>query len=151
MATRAGSTPLHRGTAGAKNVRDLFLKYPNVIAYVAGHTHANRIDLFRKGRHGLLADQHRLARRLAAAEPADRGHGQPRRHAVAVRHAARPGRAGRRAGAGHRRGGAHRRPARRASSRVLAWNDPQRQAPAPDALGRTLDRNVELLLRDPRE
>ena len=59
------STPLHRGMAGAKNVRDLFLKYPNVIAYVAGHTHANRVDLFRKGRARLLADQHRLAHRLA--------------------------------------------------------------------------------------
>ena len=72
-------------------------KYPNVIAYVAGHTHANRVDLFRKGRSGLLADQHRVAHRLAAAEPADRGDGQPRRHAVAVRDDARPRGADRRA------------------------------------------------------
>ena len=46
------STPLHRGTKGAKTVRDLFLKYPNVIAYVAGHTHENRVDLYRKGKSG---------------------------------------------------------------------------------------------------
>jgi hypothetical protein len=32
-------------------------------------------------------------------------------------------------------------------SRVLAFNDPQRES---KALGRTLDRNMELLLRDPR-
>ena len=34
-------------------------------------------------------------------------------------------------------------------SRLLSWNDPQRARP--DALGRTLDRNMELLLRDPRD
>jgi hypothetical protein len=32
-------------------------------------------------------------------------------------------------------------------SRVLAWNDPQAER---GARGRTLDRNVELVLRDPR-
>jgi hypothetical protein len=34
-------------------------------------------------------------------------------------------------------------------SRVLSWNDPQRERR--DARGRTLDRNMELVLRDPRE
>ena len=97
------STPLHRGTAGAKNVRDLFLKYRNVVAYVAGHTHTNDIDLFKKGRTGLLADQHRLARRLAAAEPRDRGHGQPRRHDLAVHHDPRSRRADLRTRPGHGR------------------------------------------------
>ena len=33
-------------------------------------------------------------------------------------------------------------------ARVLSFNDPQRDRP--DALGRKQDRNVELLLRDPR-
>jgi hypothetical protein len=33
-------------------------------------------------------------------------------------------------------------------SRVLAWNDPQRDKP--DPRGRKQDRNVELVLRDPR-
>src|SRR5215217_7713938 len=45
----------------------------------------------------LLADQHGLAHRLAAAEPPDRGDGQPRRHAVAVRDGPRQRRPRRRA------------------------------------------------------
>ena len=43
------STPLHRGLAGKKSIRALFAANPNVIAYVSGHTHANRVDFF-KGR-----------------------------------------------------------------------------------------------------
>ena len=43
---------MHRGTPGRQNVRDLFLKYRNVVAYVAGHTHENDIHLFKKGRTG---------------------------------------------------------------------------------------------------
>ena len=60
----------------------------------------------------LLADQHRLARGHAAAEPPDRGHGQPRRHAVAVHDRAGPRGADRGARPGHRRGGLHRHAAR---------------------------------------
>ncbi len=37
------STPLHLGLTGKNNIRDLLWKYPNVIAYVNGHRHANRI------------------------------------------------------------------------------------------------------------
>jgi metallophosphoesterase (TIGR03767 family) len=37
------STPVHLGLTGKNNVRDLLWKYPNVIAYVNGHRHANRI------------------------------------------------------------------------------------------------------------
>jgi hypothetical protein len=45
------STPIHRGVTGRKNIRSLFLNYPNVIAYVNGHTHENAITAFRrKGR-----------------------------------------------------------------------------------------------------
>jgi hypothetical protein len=46
------STPIHRGVAGGKNIRKLFLKFPNVIAYVNGHTHENAITAFKKRRHG---------------------------------------------------------------------------------------------------
>ncbi len=112
------STPIHRGTTGANSVRDLFLRYPNVVAYVAGHTHDNRIDLFKQGPDGLLADQHRLARRHAAAEPPDRADGQPRRHAVAVHDGARPRRADRGARPGHGGGGLHGHPARERVARA---------------------------------
>ena len=44
------STPLHRGLAGKKSIRALFAANPNVIAYVAGHTHANRVDFFKGGK-----------------------------------------------------------------------------------------------------
>jgi metallophosphoesterase (TIGR03767 family) len=40
------STPLHRGEVGKKNLRDLLLRYPNVIAYVNGHRHANTISAY---------------------------------------------------------------------------------------------------------
>lgn len=44
------SEPLHFGMSGKKNVKDLLLKYPNVVAYVNGHTHHNAVRSFnRKG------------------------------------------------------------------------------------------------------
>jgi len=33
------SLPLHLGTAGSESVRSLLLRFPNVVAYVAGHVH----------------------------------------------------------------------------------------------------------------
>ena len=44
------STPLHLGLTGKNNVRDLMFKYPNVIAYVNGHRHANRITSYKSRR-----------------------------------------------------------------------------------------------------
>ena len=108
----------------------------------------------RRGRQRVLGDQHRLAHRLAAAEPADRDHGQPRRHALAVRHDARRRRPA---------GGAPRRAARCGMSlpqlvslsRSLSYNDPQREGAegsggSANKTGGRRDRNVELLVRDPR-
>lgn len=43
------STPLHRGLKGKENMRDLFLKFPNFIAYVVGHIHENEITPYEKG------------------------------------------------------------------------------------------------------
>jgi hypothetical protein len=45
------STPLHLGLTGKNNVRDLLWKYPNVIAYVNGHRHANRIRPYKRPKH----------------------------------------------------------------------------------------------------
>lgn len=44
------SEPLHFGMSGDEPVLDLLLKYPNVVAYVNGHTHHNAVRSFsRKG------------------------------------------------------------------------------------------------------
>ena len=42
------SKPMHRGLEGRKSMRNLFLKYPNFIAYVVGHLHENEITPHRK-------------------------------------------------------------------------------------------------------
>ena len=43
------SAPIHRGLAGNKSMRNLFLKYPNFIAYVVGHIHENEITAHKRG------------------------------------------------------------------------------------------------------
>ena len=45
------STPLHLGTKGKQNVRDLVLQYPDVMAWVDGHDHKNRLTPYAR-RHG---------------------------------------------------------------------------------------------------
>jgi metallophosphoesterase (TIGR03767 family) len=42
------STPIHRGLTGSKPMKNLFLKYPNFIAYVVGHIHENRVTAYKK-------------------------------------------------------------------------------------------------------
>ncbi len=146
------STPLHRGLAGAKNVRDLFLKYPSVIAYVAGHTHANRVDLFRKGRSGFwqinTASHIDWPQQSRLVEVMDNRDGTLSLFATILDHAApiTPPAAGTNAGG-------FRHEELTSIGRVLAWNDPQRQADpsgSDQRRGRREDRNVELVLNDPR-
>ena len=142
------STPIHRGLKGKKTVRDLFLRYPNVIAYVAGHTHENRIDLYRKGSSGFwqinTASHVDWPQQSRLIELMDNDDGTLSLFATVLDQAApiaapAPGTAA-----------AALTEAQLGSlGRVLAFNDPQRARP--DALGRTLDRNMELVLRDPRE
>ena len=90
------------------------------------HARSTR-SAFERGRRGarVLGDQHGVAHRLAAAEPADRGDGQLRRHALDLRDDARQRRAAGGAGAG-RRDGACRSSSSPRSSRTLSYNDPQR-------------------------
>lgn len=140
------STPLHRGTQGPASVRALFLKYPNLVAYVAGHTHDNRIDLFREGRGGFwqinTASHADTPQQSRLIEVMDNRDGTLSLFATVLDHAApiaapAPGTAA-----------AAFTDAQLASlSRVLAWNDPQAER---GARGRPQDRNVELLLPDPR-
>ena len=148
------SEPLHLGRAdrGAGDPRESFVEllddYPNVLAYVAGHTHENDVHGVPARPHGggLVGDQHLRDRRLATA-PADRGDGQPRRHALDLRHACSTPPRRRRA----------RRPARQPpstpassprSAATFAYNDPQ-GGPARGE-GAADDQNVELLVLDPR-
>lgn len=42
------STPLHYGLKGKDNLKSLLLRYPNVVAYVNGHTHHNDVKAFRQ-------------------------------------------------------------------------------------------------------
>ena len=66
----------------------LLQRYPNVVAWVNGHTHANQITPHRArgAGTGLLGGQHRLPHRLPAARPDHRDRRQRRRNAVAVHH-----------------------------------------------------------------
>ena len=44
------STPIHRGLEGKKSLKSLFLANPNVIAFVTGHTHENDVIPYKKGK-----------------------------------------------------------------------------------------------------
>jgi Calcineurin-like phosphoesterase len=47
------SAPIHRGQTGPASLRSLFLRFPNLIAFVTGHVHYNRvIPHFRRGGSG---------------------------------------------------------------------------------------------------
>jgi hypothetical protein len=146
------STPLHRGLTGRRTVRDLLLKYPNVIAYVAGHTHANRVDLFRKGRGGFwqinTASHIDWPQKSRLIEVMDNRDGTLSLFSTILDHAAPIA-----APAAGTAAGGMRHEEITAIGRVLAWNDPQRQGDPsePDRRrGRALDRNTELVLNDPR-
>jgi metallophosphoesterase (TIGR03767 family) len=148
------SAPIHRGLSGPKTVRALLARHRNVIAFVAGHTHDNSVRFFRgrRGRgfwevntasHVDWPQQSRLIQIMdnrdgtlsifgtildsaapqAAPAPASA-------MALSMRQLV-------------------------SLSRTLSYNDPQRAGlPASGeetfSRGRRRDRNVELLVRDPR-
>ena len=148
------STPLHRGTAGRKTVRALFARYPTVVAYVSGHTHANAIRFFGSGRgrgfweintasHIDWPQQSRLIELMDNRDGTLSIFGTIL-DSAAPAEAPAPG------------------PAAAFSTRqlvslgrTLSFNDPQRRQSEGAALerdksGERDDRNVELLVRDPR-
>ena len=148
------STPIHRGTAGKKSVSALLKAYPNVISYVAGHTHANRVRFFR-GRHGHGFWQINTASHIDWPEQArlieimDNRDGTLSLFGTLLNSAApvaapAPGPASAFTGA------------QLASlARTLAFNDPQDSGVEGSAgggskAGSRKDRNVELVIRDPR-
>jgi metallophosphoesterase (TIGR03767 family) len=140
------STPLHLGTTGAKSVRNLFLKYRNFVAYVAGHTHSNAIRSYHKGKAAFWqintashADWPQQSREIQLMDNRDGtlsifatilNSASP----IAAPAAGTPATTLNDAQLG-------------ALSRTLAYNEPQVDK---SHLGTRKDRNVELLLRKPR-
>jgi hypothetical protein len=128
------STPLHRGTEGARTIEGLFAGTPNLIAYVAGHTHANRID-FHEGFWQINTASHiDWPQQSRLIEIMDNRDGTLSLFGTVVDHAG---------------GGLA------SLARTLSYNDPQREGiegseGGADKRGTRGDRNVELLLRDPR-
>jgi hypothetical protein len=148
------STPIHRGLAGRQSIRALFDATPNVVAYVAGHTHANRVD-FHKGRkgHGFweinTASHIDWPEQSRTIELMDNRDGTLSLFGTLLDSAA-PTTA---PAPGNALGFSE---AQLASlARTLSFDDPQSQglegsSGSASKTGRRVDRNVELLLRDPR-
>jgi metallophosphoesterase (TIGR03767 family) len=148
------STPIHRGTLGKRSVSALLKANPNVIAYVAGHTHANRVRFFR-GRRGHGFWQVNTASHIDWPEQArlievmDNRDGTLSLFGTLINSAApaaapAPGPAS-----------AFSTAQLASLARTLAFNDPQDSGVEGSAgggskAGARKDRNVELLLRDPR-
>jgi 3',5'-cyclic AMP phosphodiesterase CpdA len=148
------STPIHLGTTGDLPVRDLLIKTPHVVAYVAGHTHDNEVNLHRRGRVSLweigTSSHIDFPQQSRTIELFDNRDGTLSLFGTIIDHAAPaaappPGPADLLTDA------------QLASlSRTIAWNDPQRPPkPAsgePETIraGLPEDRNVELVIRDPR-
>ena len=147
------SAPIHRGDKGKQSLESLLLRYPNVVAFVSGHTHHNRIERFKGSNsksgfwqvntssHVDFPQQSRLI------ELMDNGDGTLSLFGTVIDSAAPietppPGPA------------ANLTNEEMASlSRRLAANDPQRDFVTDryeGGTGKRKDRNVELLIRDPR-
>ncbi len=142
------STPIHRGLEGPQSVRSLLLRYPNVVAYVAGHTHQSDATPYshpsRKGGFWEINTPSLVdpAQQLRTIELMDNRDGTLSFFGTIVDHAApvRPPRPG--SASGFSIG-------QLASlAREVAFNDPQTDEQ--EALGTRRDRNVELVLKNPR-
>ena len=148
------STPMHRGLAGRRTVRSLLGGTPNVIAYVTGHTHANAVRFWgaQRGRgfweintasHIDWPQQSRLIQLMDNRDGTLSLFGTIVDSAAPAR-APAPGPA-----VGLRLDQLV------SLGRTLAFNDPQKLddeggGQLPDKRGARRDRNVELLVRDPR-
>jgi metallophosphoesterase (TIGR03767 family) len=148
------SAPLHLGTTGSATVRSLLARKRNVIAYVAGHTHRNDVEFF-DGRRGGGFWQINTASHIdwpqqsRLIEVMDNRDGTLSIFGTMLDSAAPQ---------------AAPAPANAFSlslrqlvslSRTLSYNDPQREGTegtgdTEEKTGDREDRNVELLVRDPR-
>jgi metallophosphoesterase (TIGR03767 family) len=148
------STPIHNGAKGKQSIKSLFAANQDVIAYVAGHTHANRVDFFKgKKGHGFweinTASHIDWPEQSREIEVMDNRDGTLSLFGTMLDSAApaaapAPGPAA-----------PFTEPQLASLARTLAFNDPQREGlegsggDAPKS-GRRKDRNVELLVKDPR-
>lgn len=145
------SQPLHLGRTGPENVRSLLLSYPNVVAAVTGHTHHNAVVSHkRKGaKRGFwelnTASDVDFPQQSRLIELMDNRDGTLSIFGTVINSAAplkvpAPGDAS---------GFSNRQLA--SLSRQLAANDPQTiEVTSGGGPGKPNDRNVELILRDPR-
>lgn len=144
------SRPLHLGLTGRRPIVTLLQRYPNVVAYVTGHTHANKVTpYFRDDRRGgfwelVTTGSIDFPGQARLIELMDNNDGTLSVFGTLVNQAAplEPPPSGTPA--------AGMTDAQLASlDRVLAGNQTLQRIAAP-ALGLRRDRNVELLVRDPR-
>ncbi len=148
------STPIHRGLEGRRSIRDLLLRHRNVVAYVAGHVHDNDVRLFRRGGRAFwqvaTASHIDWPQQSRTLELFDNRDGTLSLFGTVLDHAApaaapAPGAAD-----------VFAETQLASLSRTIAWNDPQRPPkpasgePRTNRRGTRADRNVELVLRDPR-
>jgi metallophosphoesterase (TIGR03767 family) len=148
------SEPIHRGLEGARSVGALLRRSAPVIGYVAGHTHANRVRFLRgRGGHGFweinTASHIDWPQQSRLIEIMDNGDGTLSLFGTLVDSAAP-------AAAPAAGPAAAFSPTQLASiARTLSYNDPQREGlegteGSAEKTGARRDRNVELLVRDPR-
>jgi metallophosphoesterase (TIGR03767 family) len=143
------SRPIHLGAKGKASLQSLLLAHPHVIAYVNGHTHRNHVRAIRRGKRGFwsinTASHVDFPQQARQIEIMDNRDGTLSIFGTLVDSAApidppAPG------------------PAASLTdvelgslSRTLAANDPQtRDVTDGGGPGGRRDRNVELLIRDPR-
>jgi hypothetical protein len=152
------STPLHLGPGSisgegvkfGEHLRDLLLRYPHVIAYVAGHTHENKITAFKRsgGKTGFwgieTAAEADWPHQNRLVEVMDNRDGTLSIFGTVLDNAA-PTAA---PASGTSASGLGAEPLA-SIGRALGFNDPQ--AGSGSGEGVRADRNVELLIGDPRE
>jgi metallophosphoesterase (TIGR03767 family) len=147
------STPIHLGLTGPQSLRDLLLAHPHVIAYVNGHTHHNRVRAYRPAHprrgHGFweinTAAHIDFPQQAREIEIFDNRDGTLSIFGTVLDQASpiTPPAPGPAAGFSDRQLGS--------LGRMLAANDPQaRDVTSGGGPGSRGDRNVELLVRDPR-
>jgi hypothetical protein len=146
------SQPLHLGKKGPESVRSLLLRYPDVVLAVTGHTHHNDVVPHkRKGAKSGFWEVNTAShvdwpQQSRLIEMMDNRDGTLSIFGTIVDQAspAKPPKPGPAAGLTDRQ--------LASLSRQLAANDPQsREVTSGGGQGDLEDRNVELLIRDPRQ